>query len=480
MKRHKITKVDEGGIAEELGIEEGDFLLAINDKEIEDIFDYDFIVNDEYLEVLIEKANGEEWLLEVEKDYDEDLGMEFGESLMDEYRSCFNKCVFCFIDQNPPGMRETIYFKDDDTRLSFLQGNYVTLTNMKEKDIQRIIDYKLAPINISVHTTNPELRCQMLHNRFAGKVMDYIQMLYDADIPMNAQVVLCKGLNDGDELRRTIGDLLAYAPTIESLSVVPVGLSKYRDGLCQLESFTKEDAREVISIIEGFQQQAMEKFGEHFVHASDEWYITAGYDMPGEDRYDGYIQLENGVGMLRLMATEVADALDKVEGNDEPGFVSLATGRLPYPYMEKYAGWIRKKFPNRTINIYPIRNDFFGERITVSGLITAKDLIAQLKDKNLGEYLLLPINMFRIGETVFLDDLTAEDVEKALQVKIRIVKSDGQDFVHAILDPSSEPEPEPKEEGLPGEEYGYEGYELDEIWEDEDEYIEDDETESER
>lgn len=480
MKRHKITKVDEGGIAEELGIEEGDFLLAINDKEIEDIFDYDFIVNDEYLEVLIEKANGEEWLLEVEKDYDEDLGMEFGESLMDEYRSCFNKCVFCFIDQNPPGMRETIYFKDDDTRLSFLQGNYVTLTNMKEKDIQRIIDYKLAPINISVHTTNPELRCQMLHNRFAGKVMDYIQMLYDADIPMNAQIVLCKGLNDGDELRRTIGDLLAYAPTIESLSVVPVGLSKYRDGLCQLESFTKEDAREVISIIEGFQQQAMEKFGEHFVHASDEWYITAGYDMPGEDRYDGYIQLENGVGMLRLMATEVADALDKVEGNDEPGLVSLATGRLPYPYMEKYAGWIRKKFPNRTINIYPIRNDFFGERITVSGLITAKDLIAQLKDKNLGEYLLLPINMFRIGETVFLDDLTAEDVEKALQVKIRIVKSDGQDFVHAILDPSSEPEPEPKEEGLPGEEYGYEGYELDEIWEDEDEYIEDDETESER
>ena len=208
MKRHKITKVDEGGIAEELGIEEGDFLLAINDKEIEDIFDYDFIVNDEYLEVLIEKANGEEWLLEVEKDYDEDLGMEFGESLMDEYRSCFNKCVFCFIDQNPPGMRETIYFKDDDTRLSFLQGNYVTLTNMKEKDIQRIIDYKLAPINISVHTTNPELRCQMLHNRFAGKVMDYIQMLYDADIPMNAQVVLCKGLNDGDELRSGICSLM--------------------------------------------------------------------------------------------------------------------------------------------------------------------------------------------------------------------------------------------------------------------------------
>ena len=252
MKRHKITKVDEGGIAEELGIEEGDFLLAINDKEIEDIFDYDFIVNDEYLEVLIEKANGEEWLLEVEKDYDEDLGMEFGESLMDEYRSCFNKCVFCFIDQNPPGMRETIYFKDDDTRLSFLQGNYVTLTNMKEKDIQRIIDYKLAPINISVHTTNPELRCQMLHNRFAGKVMDYIQMLYDADIPMNAQVVLCKGAKRWRmNCARTIGDLLAnmHLTIAESCRSYRSDCPSTGMGSCPAgEPFTKEDAREVISI----------------------------------------------------------------------------------------------------------------------------------------------------------------------------------------------------------------------------------------
>ena len=437
MKRHKITKVDEGGIAEELGIEEGDFLLAINDKEIEDIFDYDFIVNDEYLEVLIEKANGEEWLLEVEKDYDEDLGMEFGESLMDEYRSCFNKCVFCFIDQNPPGMRETIYFKDDDTRLSFLQGNYVTLTNMKEKDIQRIIDYKLAPINISVHTTNPELRCQMLHNRFAGKVMDYIQMLYDADIPMNAQVVLCKGLNDGDELRRTIGDLLAYAPTIESLSVVPVGLSKYRDGLCQLESFTKEDAREVISIIEGFQQQAMEKFGEHFVHASDEWYITAGYDMPGEDRYDGYIQLENGVGMIRLLTTEVHEALDELEGDEEKEELSIATGKLAAVYLAGFLEEIKKKFPNRKVHLYPIRNDFFGEMITVAGLITGQDLIAQLKDKPLGDRLILPAVMFKSGEEIFLDDITKTQAEDALQIPINIVKSSGYDLVDAILDPEA-------------------------------------------
>ena len=247
-----------------------------------------------------------------------------------------------------------------------------------------------------------------------------------------------------------------------------------------MKPFTKEDACATIDMIEKWQKKIYAQYGIHFIHASDEFYTLAERELPEEERYDGYIQLENGVGMLRLMATEVSKALDQLEGNDEPGMVSIATGRLPYPYIKKYAGWIQEKFPNRTINIYPIRNDFFGESITVSGLITAKDLIAQLKDQDLGEYLLLPINMFRIGETVFLDDLTAEDVEKALQVKIRIVKSDGQDFVHAILDPSSEPEPEPKEEGLPGEEYGYEGYELDEIWEDEDEYIEDDETESER
>ena len=405
MKRHKITKVDEGGIAEELGIEEGDFLLAINDKEIEDIFDYDFIVNDEYLEVLIEKANGEEWLLEVEKDYDEDLGMEFGESLMDEYRSCFNKCVFCFIDQNPPGMRETIYFKDDDTRLSFLQGNYVTLTNMKEKDIQRIIDYKLAPINISVHTTNPELRCQMLHNRFAGKVMDYIQMLYDADIPMNAQVVLCKGLNDGDELRRTIGDLLAYAPTIESLSVVPVGLSKYRDGLCQLESFTKEDAREVISI-----------------------------------RYDGYIQLENGVGMTRLFLTEAQDAVDiYLEDHDGKPWagkrkVSTITGLIAYDYVCQVAEIYKQAAPGLDLQVFPIRNDFFGEKITVTGLLTGQDIVKQLQGKDLGEALFLPSQIVKADEPIFLDDMTVEELQNALQVPVIIVQSSGVGLFNRMIE----------------------------------------------
>ena len=482
MKKHEhiVKSLMPGGIGEELGIEPGDKLLAINGSEIQDVFDYYYYEESEQLLLLIEKPDGEEWELEIEKDEDESLGIEFDQSLMDEYRSCRNKCMFCFIDQMPKGMRETLYFKDDDSRLSFLQGNYITLTNMSDHDVERIVKYRLEPINISFQTTNPELRCKMLHNRFAGRALKIIDRLYEAETPMNGQIVLCKGVNDGAELERSISDLSKYAPVMQSVSVVPVGLSKYRDGLYPLEPFTKEDACATIDMIERWQKKIYAEHGIHFIHASDEFYTLAERELPEEERYDGYIQLENGVGMLRLMATEVANALDKVEGNDEPGFVSLATGRLPYPYMEKYAGWIRKKFPNRTINIYPIRNDFFGERITVSGLITAKDLIAQLKDKNLGEYLLLPINMFRIGETVFLDDLTAEDVEKALQVKIRIVKSDGQDFVHAILDPSAEPEPEPKEEGLPGEEYGYEGYELDEIWEDEDEYIEDDETESER
>ena len=310
MKKHKIIQVFPDSIAEELDIEPGDYLLTINEKEIEDIFDYQFLVNDEYLEVLIEKSDGEEWVLEVEKDFDEDLGLGFGESLMDSYRSCYNKCVFCFIDQNPPGMRDTIYFKDDDTRLSFLQGNYVTLTNMKEKDIERIIEYKLAPINISVHTTNPKLRCKMLNNRFAGNVIKYMDMLYEANIPMNAQIVLCKGLNDGEELNKTIEDLMEYMPVLESLSVVPVGLSKYREGLCELESFNKEDARKVLSTIHHYQSIAMSKYGIHFVHASDEWYILAGREIPEEERYDGYLQLENGVGMVRLMLNEFHAAMD--------------------------------------------------------------------------------------------------------------------------------------------------------------------------
>ena len=439
MKKHLICGIEEDSIAAELEIEEGDFLISINDKEIKDIFDYHYLVEDEYLEVLIEKADGEEWLLEVEKDADEDLGLSFGESLMDSYKSCHNKCVFCFIDQNPPGMRDTIYFKDDDTRLSFLQGNYVTLTNLLEKDIERIIEYKLAPINISVHTTNEKLRCEMLHNRFAGRLLTYMDMLYEAGIPMNAQIVLCKGINDGKELEKTISDLMIYAPVIQSLSVVPVGLTKYREGLAKLEPFDKEDAKEVIDIIHRYQKIAMEKYDYHFVHASDEWYINAGYDIPDEDNYDGYIQLENGVGMTRLFLNEISGSVDDYlkqhkKPSDKQLNISTISGVLAYPIFCKGMEIIKKAFPQVDIYTYKIINNFFGEKITVTGLLTGGDIISQLKNKDLGDVLFLPSNTLKADEDIFLDDITLKELQNALQVPVIIVQSEGMDFVEKIID----------------------------------------------
>ena len=446
-KQHVIYKVQLDSIAAEMEIEAGDILVSINGKEIEDVFDYHFYVNDTFLDVVIRKADGEEWELEIEKEFDEDLGIEFENGLMDDYKSCTNKCMFCFIDQMPPGMRETLYFKDDDSRLSFLQGNYITLTNMKDKDLERIIQYKLAPINISVHTTNPELRCKMLHNRFAGDALKKIDRLYEAGIQMNGQIVLCKGENDGEELERTLSDLSKYLPYMESLSVVPVGLTKYRDGLYPLEPFTKEDAIEVIKTIEKWQNICMEEHDMHFVQASDEWYLLAGLPLPEEERYDGYIQLENGVGMLRLLITEFQDALEEyrqdadmkaeaMEYLEECGGhhkVTIATGRLAAPFIKELAAEFMEEFPGYEVEVVDIRNDFFGERITVSGLITAQDMVAQLKDKELGNAVAIPCNMLRMGERVFLDDMTVEEVENALQVSLLIVKSSGQALLEGML-----------------------------------------------
>ena len=449
-KGHTIKSVDPGSIADELGLEPGDRLLSIDGHELEDIFDYEYYIENESIMVVIAKKNGEEWELDIENDY-QDLGLTFENGLMSDYKSCHNKCVFCFIDQMPKGMRETLYFKDDDSRLSFLQGNYVTLTNMKDKDIERIIKFKLAPINISVQTTNPELRCKMLHNRFAGEALKKIDRLYEAGTPMNGQVVMCKNLNDGDELDRTIRDLTKYIPCMESVSVVPVGLSKYRDGLYPLEPITAEDAAKTIDIIEKWQKKVYAEHGIHFIHASDEFYILAGRELPEEERYDGYIQLENGVGMIRLLTTEVHEALDELEGDEEKEELSIATGKLAAVYLAGFLEEIKKKFPNRKVHLYPIRNDFFGEMITVAGLITGRDLIAQLKDKPLGSRLLLPECMFRSGEEVFLDDITRQEVENALQVPVNIVKSSGQDFVNAVLRASEESDA------------SYEAYELKEI-----------------
>lgn len=433
---HKIMAVTPGSIAEELELEPGDVLLTIDGEELEDIFDYDYMTDAESFVMVVRKANGEEWELEIESG-GEDLGLTFENGLMSDYKSCSNKCIFCFIDQMPPGMRETLYFKDDDSRLSFLQGNYITLTNMKDKDIERIIRFHLAPINISVQTMNPELRCKMLHNRFAGEALKKIDRLYEAGTEMNGQIVLCRGVNDGKELAYTIEQLSKYAPVMQSVSVVPVGLSKYREGLYPLEPFTKEDACEVIDLIEKWQKINYERHGIHFIHASDEWYILAEREMPEEGRYDGYIQLENGVGMLRLLHEEVMDALDEKTDDGKEEELSIATGRLPYPYLDKLVKGIMKVYPGRKVHVYPIRNDFFGEKITVAGLITGQDLIAQLKDKPLGDRLILPSVMFKSGEEVFLDDITKTQAEDALQIPINIVKSSGYDLVDAILDPEA-------------------------------------------
>ena len=395
-QEHLIQTVYPGSIAEELEIEPGDVLLKINGQKIEDVFDYRYLMKDEYVEILIRKPSGEEWLLEIDKEYDDELGVEFENGLMSEYRSCSNKCMFCFIDQMPPGMRETLYFKDDDSRLSFLQGNYITMTNMKQADIDRIIHMQLAPINISVQTTNPELRCKMLHNRFAGEKLKFLQDLYEAHIEMNGQIVLCKGVNDKDELKRSIEDLSSYLPFMRSVSVVPAGLTKYREGLYPLELFSKEEAGEVIDMIESYQPKFYEEYGLHFIQASDEWYILAERDFPEEERYDGYIQLENGVGMMRLLKTYIK------------------------------------------INVFAIRNDFFGETVTVSGLITGQDLKAQLLEKkasgtDLGDTLLITCNMLRSGEQVFLDDMTVQELEDALDMTLVAVENQGQELIEAML-----------------------------------------------
>ena len=427
-----IANVEPGSIAEELELEAGDILLEINGNNIEDVFDYHYFMNEEYVELLVRKADGEEWELEIEKEFEEDLGLSFENGMMDDYRHCTNKCIFCFIDQMPPGMRETLYFKDDDTRLSFLQGNYVTLTNLKEKDVEKIIKYKLSPINISFQTTNPQLRCKMLHNRFAGESLKIVDKLIEAGITINGQIVLCKNWNDGEELERSLRDLYQYLPNLQSVSVVPVGLSKFREGLEPLEPFKKEDAKQVIALIEKWQKKAYGEYGLHFIHASDEWYLLAEEELPEESSYDGYLQLENGVGMLRLLESEFHDALTKKSGDQISRKISIATGKLAAPVLRKFMEELKEIYPNTEVNVYDITNEFFGEKITVAGLITGQDLKKQLKGKDLGTKLLLPCHMLRSGEEVFLDDVTVSELSEYLQIPIEIVDSDGAVLLHHV------------------------------------------------
>ena len=419
-------------IADQLGVSAGDRLISIDGKIIEDILDYRLLINSDKMLMLIEKPDGEQWELDIEHDY-EDPGLEFGDGLMSEYRRCHNNCIFCFIDQMPKGMRDTLYFKDDDSRLSFLQGNYVTLTNMRDHDIDRIISYRLSPINISIHTTNPELRCRMLNNRFAGESLKYIDKLYDAGISMNGQIVLCPGWNDGDELRRTISDMLKWAPVMESVSVVPIGLTRFRDGLEKIAPVDMKTAQETIDIVEHYQRLAMEKYDIHFIHASDELYLLAGRELPQEETYDGYLQFENGVGMLRLFIEEATDAISELAPDETGGEISIATGRLAYPVLEAVIAKLHTVCPNKKVDLYEIKNDFFGESITVSGLIVGRDVINQLKGKRLGARLYLPVNMFRSGEEVFLDDVTRAEAEEELGVPVCIQEASGYDFIRDIV-----------------------------------------------
>ncbi len=436
---HKIITVQQGSIAQELEIEPGDSLLSINGKEIKDVFDYQYYCNEEYLTVLIRKVCGEEWELEIEKEYEEDLGLGFGEGLMDNYRSCKNQCIFCFIDQMPPGMRDTLYFKDDDARLSFLQGNYITLTNLSQQDLDRIISYHMSPVNISVHTTNPNLRCKMLHNRFAGmEALDKIKRLYQGQIEMNSQIVLCLGINDGKELDRSIWDLSRFFPYMKSLSIVPVGLTKYREGLTKLKKFEKEDARNVLKQIENWQEKFLKELGTRFVHASDEWFLIAQVPIPTKEYYEGYGQIENGVGMIRSFEDEVDLALKKYKElgylpKEKKSLISLATGVLAAPILEKQMEKIARYIHGLSFHVYMIENEFFGKDITVAGLLTGQDIIKQLTGKQLGKALLLPDVLLRSGEQILLDDLTIQDLEKALQIPIRIVQSDGESLLKQVI-----------------------------------------------
>ena len=457
IKKHIVSSVVPGSIAEECGFEPGDKLLSINHTPIEDTFDYQFLIADEELVLEVETKQGEVVEVEVEKEPGEDLGLVFENSFMDDYRRCSNKCIFCFIDQMPPGMRETLYFKDDDTRLSFLLGNYVTLTNLSDKDVEKIIRYRMEPINISFQTMNPELRCKMLNNRFAGEALKKADTLYEAGIEMNGQIVLCKSVNDGEELEFSLSKLYEYVPVLQSVSVVPVGLSKYREGLYPLEPFTQEDAEEVIDRIEQWQRRSFEEKGIHFVHASDEWYFLAGRPLPEEDSYDGYLQLENGVGMVRNYINEFSDRFVK-EFGFQPEFSSVfhkkssenkeiyhtgqqkkrrftyATGELFAPVLTECIENLQKALPEIDLEVFAIRNDFFGENITVAGLITGTDLQTQLKDRNLGEKLIIPDVMIRCFSDVFLDDIKVSEVELALHCPIDIVKSSGEDLILSLLD----------------------------------------------
>ncbi|MDO4282426.1 MAG: DUF512 domain-containing protein [Clostridia bacterium] len=437
-----IYGVKKGSIAEEIGLKKGDLILTLNGEKIVDILDYKFNVADEYLEIEIEHKDGTIEIYEIEKDESEDLGIIFESELIDEPRSCYNKCIFCFMEQLPDNVRETLIFKDDDYRLSFFSGNYITMTNMKDIDVDRIIRYRLSPINISIHATDEKVRCMMLNNRHAGKVLEYLDRFYQAGISINTQIVLCKGINDGNILKKTIVDLSKYAPVLKSICIVPVGLSNNRDGLYPLEALSKEDCENTIDLVSKYQEKFKKKFKTPLVFLADEFYLKAGRKMPNYSDYGEFGQIEDGIGMTALFEhdfkKEIKQLKEKNISYPKSKTISMITGKIVEDYMKKKAKAIQARVGNLNINIIAVENEYFGEQITVTGLITGRDILKTLHGLkedgiNIGEYIVIPRVMLKDDEDIFLDDTKLEDLQKELKLPIVVTDGSAKVFIESTI-----------------------------------------------
>ncbi|UMZ73885.1 DUF512 domain-containing protein [Natranaerofaba carboxydovora] len=442
MKEHTVKKVYPTGIADEIGLVPGDKIIKINDNYLSDILDYYYHVNDDYLELLVKKKeNNENWLIEIEKDFYEYLGVEFELPIMSELKKCKNKCIFCFVDQMPPGLRESLYFKDDDYRLSLLSGNYITLTNLDKEETNRIIEYKISPLYISVHSTNSELRKEMMNNKNAGLIYEQLNLLKESGIEMYGQIVLCPGINDGNELSKTLNDLYKLWPEFKNVAIVPVGLTAHREKLYRINPVDKDKAKELIDQVHSFQEKSKININTRFAFLADEFYILAGEELPSVEEYEYFSQLENGVGLIRKFENEVYGALDKIDIDNTkksylgtPTIGSLVTGVSSKPYLSKMVNYITDNYLDVNINVYGIVNNYFGENVTVSGLIAGRDIINQLQGKNIGKYLFVPEVMLKDEGNVFLDDVTIEDIESSLRTNVIKVPVHGEEFVKNLSD----------------------------------------------
>mgnify|MGYP004537392453 FL=1 len=428
----KIFDVTTGSHADKAGIKKGDTLLSINSNEIVDVLDYRFYQVNRKLTLEVEDEDKNVRTIEMTKGEYEEIGLEFETYLMDKQHSCRNKCIFCFIDQLPKGMRESLYFKDDDSRLSFLFGNYITLTNITEHEIDRIIKMHISPINVSVHTTNPELRCKMMNNRFAGDTLKYLKRFADAGITLNCQIVSCPGINDGDELVRTLTDLENLG--VNMTAIVPVGLTRYRENLYPLVPYNKETAGQTIDIIEKMGDECVKKHGRRIFFPGDEFYLLAEREIPSPEFYEDFSALEDGIGMIAYLTDDVGWKLEELDADESLCHkVTIACGEGVFPYMKRIMSMINEKFPNITINTRSIKNNFFGGGINVSGLVTGGDLIDQLRDDDLGDRLLIPSSMLRFENDLFLDDVSTDDVERELNITLVPINNNGNDLVEAVI-----------------------------------------------